>query len=94
MPYVENRIVHDADSHLMELPDALDDFLDMRFRARYDALRKLQLHPRDAEYALNARARHNDPVFRQGADENILLRKNYDALGSFRRDDRPDLPVN
>jgi uncharacterized protein len=89
MPYVENRIVHDADSHLMELPDALDDFLDMRFRARYDALRKLQLHPRDAEYALNARARHDDPVFRQGADENILLRKNYDALGAFRRDDRP-----
>ena len=28
MPYVENRIVHDADSHLMELTACLDDFLD------------------------------------------------------------------
>jgi len=89
MPYVENRIVHDADSHLMELPDALDEFLEAKFRARYDALPKLQNQPRDADYALNARARHDDPVFRQGADENILLRKNYDALGSFRREDRP-----
>ena len=25
MPYIENRVVHDADSHLMELPDVLDE---------------------------------------------------------------------
>jgi len=41
MPYVENRVVHDADSHLMELPDSLDEFLEAGFRARYDALPKL-----------------------------------------------------
>ena len=89
MPYVENRIVHDADSHLMELPDALDEFLEGKFRPRYDALPKLQRNPRNAEYAARARAQHEDPGFRQGADENILLRKNYEALGSFRREDRP-----
>ena len=38
MPYVTNRIVHDADSHLMEMADCLDDFLDPKFRARYDDL--------------------------------------------------------
>jgi uncharacterized protein len=89
MPYVENRVVHDADSHLMELPDALDEYLEARFRARYDALPKLTKLPRDAEYVQHARAQHDDAQFRKGADENILLRKNYEALGSFRREDRP-----
>jgi predicted TIM-barrel fold metal-dependent hydrolase len=89
MPYVENRVVHDADSHLMELPDSLDEFLEARFRARYDALPKLQKHPRDAAYVAQARTQQEDPKFREGADENILLRKNYEALGSFRREDRP-----
>ncbi len=28
MAYVEDRIVHDADSHLMELPDSLDAYFD------------------------------------------------------------------
>jgi hypothetical protein len=56
MPYVENRVVHDADSHLMELPDALDEFLEARFRARYDSLPKLAKFPRDAEYVNRARA--------------------------------------
>jgi hypothetical protein len=38
MPYVEGRIIHDADSHLMELPDCLDDFFDPKLRGRYHAL--------------------------------------------------------
>jgi uncharacterized protein len=89
MPYVENRVVHDADSHLMELPDSLDEFLEPRFRARYDALPKLKKHPRDAAYVAQARAKQDDPLFRDSAGANILLRKNYEALGSFKREDRP-----
>jgi predicted TIM-barrel fold metal-dependent hydrolase len=89
MSYVENRIVHDADSHLMELPDSLDDFFDPKFRAAYDALPKLKANPRDAKWVTAARALHSDAEFRAGDAENILLRKNYQALGSFRREDRP-----
>src|ERR1700690_1170068 len=89
MAYVENRVVHDADSHLMELPDSLDEFLEAKFRTLYDALPKLKKHPRDAAYVVEARAKQSDPKFRVAADENILLRKNYEALGSFRREDRP-----
>ena len=89
MPYVENRVVHDADSHLMELPDSLDSFLETGFRARYDALPKLKKHPRDADFVGQARAKQDDPLFRDTAAENILLRKNYEALGSFKREDRP-----
>jgi len=89
MAYVENRVVHDADSHLMEMPDCLDAYFDPKFRAAYDALPKLQKNPRDAGWVKKARAMQDDPDFRSGADSNVLLRKNYEAHGSFRREDRP-----
>ena len=89
MPYVENRVVHDADSHLMELSDCLDDFFDPKFRARYDELPKLKAWPRDGKLVQHANRLHDDPDFRAGADTNILLRKKYEALGAFRREDRP-----
>ena len=89
MPYVTNRIIHDADSHLMELADCLDEFIDPKFRARYDALPKLQAWPRDGKWVTVARAKQSDPAFRDGAADNLLLRKNYEALGAFRREDRP-----
>jgi len=89
MAYVENRIVHDADSHLMELSDCLDAHIDPKFRADYDALPKLKAWPRDGKLPKWANAQHDDPAFRAGADANILLRKNYEALGAFRRQDRP-----
>src|SRR5215831_11666796 len=89
MAYVEGRVVHDADSHLMELSDCLDDFLDPKFRAAYDELPKVKAWPRDGKLATHARKQHDDPAFRAGDNENLLTRKNYEALGSFRRDDRP-----
>lgn len=89
MPYVENRIVHDADSHLMELSDCLDAFLDPKFRAAYDALPKLQAWPRDGDLVRSANAKQDDAQFRESAAANIMLRKNYEALGAFRKADRP-----
>lgn len=89
MPYVENRVVHDADSHLMELPDSLDAYFDPKFRAAYDALPKLKANPRDAGWVRKAHALQDDAGFRAGADSHVLLRKNYEAHGSFRREDRP-----
>jgi predicted TIM-barrel fold metal-dependent hydrolase len=89
MPYVENRIVHDADSHLMELSDCLDPYLDPKYRAAYDDLPKLKAWPRDGKLPKWANAQHDNPEFRSGADANVLLRKNYEALGAFRKADRP-----
>ena len=89
MSYVENRVVHDADSHLMELTDCLDAFLDPKFRAAYDDLPKLKAWPRDGKLVKHANRLQDDPEFRAGSDANILLRKNYEALGSFRKEDRP-----
>jgi predicted TIM-barrel fold metal-dependent hydrolase len=89
MSYAANRVIHDADSHLMELADCLDDFIDPKFRAAYDALPKLKAWPRDGKWVAESRAKQNDPAFRAGAAENILLRKNYEALGAFDARDRP-----
>ena len=89
MPYVENRVVHDADSHLMELTDCLDAFLDPKYRAAYDELPKLKAWPRDGKLATHANRLHDDADFRKESDAKILLRKNYEALGSFRKADRP-----
>jgi len=89
MPYVENQIVHDADSHLMELPDCLDDYFDPKFKAAYHALPSYQHKLGAPGWAQKARELQQDAEFRAAAPENLLLRKNYQALGAFERADRP-----
>jgi predicted TIM-barrel fold metal-dependent hydrolase len=89
MSYAESRIIHDADSHLMELADCLDPFLEQKYRADYDALPKLKAWPRDSKWVTEARAKQADAAFRSGAAENIMLRRDYDALGAFDAADRP-----
>src|SRR5215472_955604 len=90
MPYVEGETIHDADSHIMESPDFLDRYLEAAYRDRVD-VRKWFGGPtnllRDSIHSL--RSRHDDPDWRAETPEQITLRKNYDALGSWRREDRP-----
>src|SRR4029078_9825764 len=71
------------------MADCLDDFLDPKFRARYDDLPKLKAWPRDGKWVTASRAKQRDPEFRAGAAENLLLRENHEALGAFERTDRP-----
>jgi predicted TIM-barrel fold metal-dependent hydrolase len=89
MPYVQDRIVHDADSHLMELEDCLDPYFDRKMLAAYHDLPVYRRKVGDGRLSAAARRKHDDPSFRAGEDENILLRKNYEALGAFLRADRP-----
>lgn len=89
MTYAGTRVIHDADSHLMELADCLDDFMEAKARARYDELPKIKAWPRDGKWVTDARAKQADPAFRDGAAANVLLRKDYDALGAFIAEDRP-----
>ena len=35
MAYVEGQTIHDADSHIMELPGALNSFIDPKYRAAF-----------------------------------------------------------
>ena len=87
MPYAENQTIHDADSHVMELPGTIDPYIDPKFRAafaKYDKRADV-----DQAWVQKAQDMQNSPEFRAGDEANLLLRKNYQALGSFRKEDRP-----
>jgi uncharacterized protein len=92
MTYAKGRIIHDADSHLMELDDCLDEFFEARLLKRFQASPNLQerLSANVAKLRPGKSfAAHADPSFRAGVDANLLLRKNYEAHGSFIAADRP-----
>ncbi|WP_332773299.1 amidohydrolase family protein [Phenylobacterium sp.] len=87
MPYVEGQTIHDADSHVMELPGTLHRYLDPKVREAFvEATGKKDVLP---EWFEKATALQEDPEFRAGDEANLLLRKNYHALGAFRSQDRP-----
>ncbi|MDP3458987.1 MAG: amidohydrolase family protein [Hyphomonas sp.] len=89
MSYAAGRLIHDADSHLMEMPDCLDAYLERHLRDRYHALPAFSAKLKRAAWLEQERAKHEDAAFRASAGEAVLLRKNYEALGAFLPEDRP-----
>lgn len=83
MAYIEDRMVHDADSHVMELPHWLDEFAAARTAAAFNA----RFQQPAALEALAAE--HAKPSYIARDPAEIMLHKNHAALGSFRREDRP-----
>ena len=90
MTYANGRLIHDADSHLMELDDCLDAYFDPNLLARYHASAgyKAQL-ARGLRPGRSPEA-HADAAFRAAVAPNIMLRKNHEAHGAFLRGDRPE----
>ena len=91
MAYVEGRVVHDADAHIMEAPNFLDGYVEERYA---EQIRRKNMFSALGERSgkdlfARVRDRHDDPAWRAAAADEILLRKNYEALGSWRGDDRP-----
>ena len=84
MPYIQDRLVHDADSHVMELPHWLDDFATAEVSAAFNARFGTQY----AQTLAATVARHDDPDYRANDVAEIMARKNHAALGAFRREDR------
>ena len=95
MPYVENRVIHDADAHTMEPPEWLDGFGSAeavayarhRFGAGGDDLGG---HTKIAAEIEKCRTLHADPEFRARAEADVMLRKNYRAPGAWDPADRSD----
>jgi predicted TIM-barrel fold metal-dependent hydrolase len=89
MPYIEGRTVHDADAHIMETPELLETWVESRYK---EAVRRFDVFCSIPDYEdrfAEVRRRHDDPAWRAGDATHILLRKNWDGLGSWRREDRP-----
>src|SRR3982074_2138574 len=90
MPYASGRVIHDADAHIMEVPGFLEEHLEARYRAQVS---DTVLFPDDRGRGL---PRLRPEAHKAGADNTvdfdesqIMLRKNWDALGSYARQDRP-----
>jgi len=94
------RVVHDADAHIMEPPTWLRDHADPDIRDRIRPLDlgggnelkqtgsvEEQLADLDATFARLVQ-RHRSDEYRAVEDQEIMLRKNYAATGSFLPDDR------
>jgi uncharacterized protein len=88
MAYVEGRVIHDADSHIMELPGYLDDYVEARFKPQMDADASFRRRPSLKSEAPEIQRRHDDPAWRAEDGAQIMLRKNWDAVGAFRGEDR------
>jgi uncharacterized protein len=86
MPYVEGRIVHDADSHVFEPPGYAEEYADPALRER---LREALGSDERPSFIDKVLAKQDDPEWRARDAEEILLRKNHVALGAMRNQDRP-----
>jgi len=88
MTYADGRVIMDADSHVMELGDFLDDFIDPAVaprlrRAGFEALSPVL----DAAVA-KADARRADPAAAALAEERLLTDKGWSAMGGFDPEER------
>src|SRR5262249_54613174 len=89
MPYAEGRIIHDADSHVVETPDWLVPWADPAVREHMHPLYLSRVKPGEETFIDELRRRHADPPERPQAEADIMPRKNWSALGSFVKEDRP-----
>ena len=89
MPYIDGRLVHDADSHLMEMSDCLNPYFEKNLLRRFLDHPNLGVRVGNRLAIEDAQKRQQDKTFRARAGENIMLRKNYDAHGAFLQADRP-----
>jgi predicted TIM-barrel fold metal-dependent hydrolase len=89
MPYVEGRTIHDADSHVVETPDWFFPYADPDVRDRLEPLYVSTVKPGEDDLIDHYRQRHSDAQYRAEDADQIMLRKNWSATGSFIKEDRP-----
>jgi predicted TIM-barrel fold metal-dependent hydrolase len=89
MAYADARLIHDADSHLMELDDCLDGFFTPTLLPRFHACAGYRAALQRNLRPGRSREAHAEPAFRAGVEAQIMLRKNYEAHGAFIAADRP-----
>jgi predicted TIM-barrel fold metal-dependent hydrolase len=83
MTYAGERAILDADSHVMELADFLDEFIepDVRDRLRRQGLEALRPVLEDAQH--KSQRRRTDPAIAAQAEQHLLDDKGWTAMGGF-----------
>jgi predicted TIM-barrel fold metal-dependent hydrolase len=88
MTYAGTREILDADSHLMELPGFLDDFVEPAFRGRLRELEVEALKPVLHKAQTRAHARQTDLAAAETAVDRLMEDKGWMAMGAFSPDER------
>jgi predicted TIM-barrel fold metal-dependent hydrolase len=88
MTYAGQRTILDADSHVMELADFLDDFIDPVQRDRLRRRGMEALAPVLEDALANAQARRSDAEKAALAEDRLLADKGWHAMGGFDPDER------
>ena len=89
MPYITDRIVHDADAHIMETADWLAGFATdsiKRHLLGFDGSPSVASTAAELE---NILAKQSDAAYRARDEDEIMLRKNWAATGALFKQDRP-----
>ena len=89
MAYTADRLIHDADSHIMEVPSWLKDHADPQWRDRVHDVFIASVAPGEDSLIDQYTAHHRDPAYRAEDETQIMLRKNWKATGSLLAEDRP-----
>ncbi|HEY7438456.1 MAG TPA: amidohydrolase family protein [Acidimicrobiia bacterium] len=82
--------IHDADAHIVELPDAFIEVADPGIRDRMRPLYDFGISPGEADLLTRYKDDQEDPEYRARDADEIWLRKNWKATGSFIKKDRPE----
>ncbi len=98
MPYINDRIVHDADAHIMETPNWLREYADPEIREKLDRpeyaneLKQfgdlVGVDELDRAFA-RILEKHRSAEFQADEAIEVMQRKNFAATGSFLAEDRP-----
>src|SRR5262249_47883533 len=86
MPYASGRVIHDADAHIMEVPGFLLEHLEAKYRP---IVTDAMLFPRREGFHSHRTEAHMAGASSDLDETQIMLRKNWDALGSYEKRDRP-----
>ena len=83
MPYVEGRIVHDADAHVMETRDWISPFVAQRVAGPLNVLLDRDFGTQRKQEIQACIDLQGDADHRARDAEELMARKNYRAIGAF-----------
>ncbi len=88
-PYAGDTLMHDADAHIIEEPDWMTAHADSATREKLRPVFVASVKPGEESFVDVWRRNHANPQRRAKAEAEIMLTKNWSALGSFIAKDRP-----
>ena len=84
MAYVENQTIHDADSHVMEMPTTITEYMSKDTQAKFEPY----IRHKDPAWIDEIVGLHDDANYMADAEAEIMTRRGHHSLGAFRNNDR------